>query len=107
MDERYYNLFIIKETSVASTYVKITECDDEGAELGAAGTNAMHERPSVSYTPTGPTTGFMHFIYRDGSKSVPFTVDNVINLQGSPHGASRTNDLFDAISTILETTAGE
>lgn len=107
MDERYYNLFIIKETSVASTYVKITECDDEGAELGAAGTNAMHERPSVSYTPTGPTTGFMHFIYRDGSKSVPFTVDNVINLQGSPHGASRTHDLFDAIATILETPAGE
>lgn len=107
MADRYYNLFIVKETSVASTYVKITECDDEGAELAAAGTNAMHERPSVTYTSTGATTGIMHFIYRDGSKSIPFTVDNVINLQGSPHGASRTNDLFDAISAILETPAGE
>ena len=106
MAERYYNLFIIKETSVASTYVKITECDDEGAELGAAGTMAMHADPSVNYTSTGALTGVISFIYRDGSKSIPFTIDNVINIDGMPHGQSRTSDLFDAIATILETPAG-
>lgn len=106
MDERYYNLFIIKDASVATTYLKVTECDDTGSNLGPAGTKAMHVDPSVTYTSTGPTVGFISFIYRDGSKSIPYTFDNVINLDGMPHGHTRTSDLFDAIATILETPAG-
>ena len=96
----FYNIDRHEPSTGSRQLIQISECNALGVSLGASGTNVIFEFGSIRFTPTA-TGGYFTFTDLTGKGSKPYTVDDVINYEGSPHAAASTYDLFALIATDL------
>lgn len=100
----FYNI-----TSTTSTgglvFIKITECDGSGTDLGATGGSSSINYTGIRYFPRGEDgSGSPLFrLYSPcGEKSIPLTKDNLKKIDGVAVGVKSTYTLHNEVELAIK-----
>lgn len=98
----YYNITTGAGLNGA-TYVTINSCDESGAISQRADYSyGIYVNPTMRYTPaTGNAAASFQIVSHNGQKSPTLTMDSVINLNGSAHGALTTEALASDVKGLI------
>lgn len=99
----FYNIDLETAGTNADVVLRITECDESGVTSPRANYEyKIYRNPILAYTPATAAAGAsFRVISQDGEKSPILTMGNVIEVDGSAHGADTTEAIASTVKDLI------